>query len=74
MKSFIYGHIHPCRWIKMTLSFKFEAQSSKFKLYAHAQTILHIGEVIVQHVVNVFECLTKVRKTKYERLCKDYEV
>jgi hypothetical protein len=31
MKSFIYGHIHPCRWI---------IQSSKFKLHIHAQAIL----------------------------------
>jgi hypothetical protein len=23
MKSFIYGHSHPCRWIKITLNFKF---------------------------------------------------
>ncbi len=31
MKSFIYGHIHPCRWIKITLNFKFsklQAQAS----------------------------------------------
>jgi hypothetical protein len=48
----------------MTLCFKFQAQSSKFRLYTHAQTILHIGEVIAQHVVNVFECLMKVRKGK----------
>ncbi len=27
MKSFIYGHIHPCMWIKITLSFKLEAQA-----------------------------------------------
>jgi hypothetical protein len=58
----------------MTLSFKFQAQSSKFRLYAHAQAILHIGEVIAQHLVNVFKCLTKFRKAKYERLCKDCEV
>jgi hypothetical protein len=38
MKSFIYGHIHPCKWIKITLSFK--AQSFKPRLYTHAQTIL----------------------------------
>jgi hypothetical protein len=25
MKSFIYGHIHQCRWIKITLNFKFQA-------------------------------------------------
>jgi hypothetical protein len=27
MKSFIYGHIHPCRWTKITLSFKLQAQT-----------------------------------------------
>ncbi len=36
MKSFIYGHI----WIKFILNFKFQTQSSKFKLYVHAQAIL----------------------------------
>jgi len=40
MKSLIYGHIHPCRWIKITLSFKLQAQSSKLKLRTHAQAIL----------------------------------
>ncbi len=40
MKSFIYEHIHPCKWIRITLSFKLQAQSSKFKLYTHAQAIL----------------------------------
>ncbi len=39
IKSFIYGHIHPCRWIKITLSFKLQVQNSKFKLYTHAQAI-----------------------------------
>jgi hypothetical protein len=24
---FIYGHIHPCRWIKMKLSFKLQVQT-----------------------------------------------
>jgi hypothetical protein len=24
---FIYGHIHPCRWIKITLSFKLQVQT-----------------------------------------------
>ncbi len=40
MKSFIYGHIHPCKWTKMTLYFKIQAQSSKLKLHIHAQAIL----------------------------------
>jgi hypothetical protein len=39
MKSFIYGHIHPCKWINITLHFKFQTQSSKFEFYIHAQTI-----------------------------------
>jgi hypothetical protein len=30
MKSFIYGHIHPCRWIIITLSFKLQAPSLRF--------------------------------------------
>jgi hypothetical protein len=32
MKSFIYGHIHLCRWITITLSFKLQAPSLGFKL------------------------------------------
>jgi hypothetical protein len=40
MKSFIYEHIHPCSWIKITLNSKFQAQSSKLKLHAHAQANL----------------------------------
>jgi hypothetical protein len=28
MKSFIYGHIHPYKQIKITLNFKFQAQAS----------------------------------------------
>ncbi len=39
MKSFIYEHIHPCKWIKIILNFIFQTQSSKFKLHAHAQAI-----------------------------------
>jgi hypothetical protein len=39
IKSFIYGHIHPCRWIKITSSFKLQAQNSKLKLYTHARAI-----------------------------------
>jgi hypothetical protein len=42
MNSFIYGHIHPCRWIKIILSFKLQAQSSEFRFYIHTQTILHL--------------------------------
>jgi hypothetical protein len=39
MKSIIYGHIHPCWWIKISLNLKFQAQSSKLGLSVHAQTI-----------------------------------
>jgi len=39
MTSLIYGHIHPCRWIKITLNFKFQAISTKHKLHTHAQAI-----------------------------------
>jgi len=39
MKSFIYEHIHPCKWIKIILNFIFQTQSSKIRLHAHAQAI-----------------------------------
>jgi hypothetical protein len=29
--TFIYGHIHPRKWVKITLSFKLQVQNSKFK-------------------------------------------
>jgi hypothetical protein len=45
MKSFIYGHIHPYRWIKITLNFKFQVQSFNLMFHAHAQTILEICQV-----------------------------
>ncbi len=32
MKSFVYRHIHPCKWIQITLNFKFQAPSSGFTL------------------------------------------
>jgi hypothetical protein len=50
MKSFIYGHIHPYRWIKITLNFKFQPQSSKLKLHAHAQAIFDL------EATNVYFC------------------
>jgi hypothetical protein len=50
MKSFIYGHIHPCRWIKITLDSKFQAESSKLKLHVHAQAILHLTFLIIFHL------------------------
>jgi len=43
-----YEIIHLCIWIKITLNFKFQAQSSKLKFHAHAQTILmHVGDTNV---------------------------
>ncbi len=50
MKSFIYGHIHPCRLIKITLDFKFQAQSSKLRLHTHAQAIVHLTFLIIFHL------------------------
>jgi hypothetical protein len=47
MKSFIYGHIPPCRWIKITLNFKFQIQSFKLKLHFHAQAILHMFTIYI---------------------------
>jgi len=41
MKPFMYGHIHACRWIKITLNLKLQAQSSKFKFYVDAQAIFN---------------------------------
>jgi hypothetical protein len=48
MNSFIYRHIHPYRWIKITLNFKFQAQNFKLRLHAHAQAILmHVRDTNV---------------------------
>ncbi len=67
MKSFIYRHIHPCRWIKVTLNFnyKFKAPRLGFMLMnkpsvdrIYAQTIQVISNchiitfVAKNHVVN----------------------
>jgi len=41
MKSFIYGHIHPCKWIKITSSFKLRAQSLDFMLM-HKPSSTHL--------------------------------
>jgi hypothetical protein len=46
IKPFIYAHIHPCRWIEITLSIKFQAQNSKLRLYAHAQAIFYWIDVL----------------------------
>ncbi len=45
MKSFIYGHIHPCRWIKIIINFKLQIQSSKLRFYAHAQAIFNLAQL-----------------------------
>jgi hypothetical protein len=55
MKSFIYGHIHPCWWIKITLSFKLQAQNSKLKLYTHEQAILPTYESWGTYLLEVFK-------------------
>jgi hypothetical protein len=47
MKSFIYEHTHPCRWVKIILNFKFQTQSSKFRFHAHAQTIFFSRVVFI---------------------------
>ncbi len=48
MKSFICGHIHPYRWIKITLNFKFQVQNFKLKIHAHAQTnFMHLWDTNV---------------------------
>ncbi len=57
MKSFIYGHIHP--WIKITLSFK--AQSSKPRLYTHAQAILLMLAIIFVIKENLFSSFYNLR-------------
>jgi len=57
MKSLIYGHIHPCRWIKITLSFKLQAQNSKLKLRTHAQAIFKdkpIG-IALDHKITIID-------------------
>ncbi len=36
MKSFIYKHIHPCRWMKITLNFNY-----KFKVPSSSFTLMH---------------------------------
>ncbi len=48
MKSFVYGHIHTCRWIKIILIFKFQVQSSKLGLYTHAQAILATAPWLIE--------------------------
>jgi hypothetical protein len=47
----LYGHIHPCRWIKTTLNFKFLAQSSKLMPHAHAQTIFNLQHHGLRHLM-----------------------
>jgi hypothetical protein len=47
----LYGHIPPCRSIKTTLNFKFQAQSSKLKLHVRAQTILSFQHCGLRHLM-----------------------
>jgi hypothetical protein len=55
VKPFIYGHIRPCKWIKIALNFKFQAQSSKLKLHVHAQAILYVKKGRYETCLN-FAC------------------
>jgi len=51
MKSFIYKHIHPCRWMKITLNFnyKLKAPSSSFMLMRKPSSHeAHLAQVFPQ--------------------------
>jgi hypothetical protein len=61
-KSFIYGHIHLCRWIKTNLNFKLQAQNSKHKLYPHAQAILIL---VVQISLSNPPLLKEIKNSSY---------
>ncbi len=41
--TLIYGHIHPCKWIKITLNFKFQAQAS-CSCTSHPQEAIDVME------------------------------
>ncbi len=50
MKSFIYGHIHPCGWIKITLSFKLQAPSLGFGFTHKPSSIcLVLREIVLDY-------------------------
>jgi hypothetical protein len=57
IKSFVYGHIHPHRSIKIILNFKFQIQIWKLGLYIHAQTILATAPWIVWRTPKLFNGL-----------------
>jgi len=63
MKSFIYGHIHFFRWIKITLNFKLQAQNSK--LYPHAQAILIL---VVQISPLYLPSLKEIKNSSYSAI------
>ncbi len=46
MKSFIYGHIHPCRCMKITLNFKFQAQVLCSYTSHHSFKCVHIVKIV----------------------------
>jgi hypothetical protein len=37
----LHGHIHPCKWIKITLNFKFQSQASH-SCTSHFHVLFHI--------------------------------
>jgi hypothetical protein len=41
-----YEIIHPCKWIKITLFFKFQVQNSMSRLHIHAQAIIYFFFVV----------------------------
>jgi hypothetical protein len=71
MKPFIYGHIDQCRWIKITLSCKLQAQSSKFKLHAHAQAIFSWEMAESMHKIVIESIKVVVQKAKYLAISYD---
>jgi hypothetical protein len=57
-KSFIYEHIPPCKWIKITLSFKFQAQILRLctsnRLQALSTSKLHppwLNQINIFHIL-----------------------
>ncbi len=57
MKSYIYGHIHPCKCNKITLNFKLQVQSSKLRLHAHAQAIFMLVVATTMKIMKFVELI-----------------
>jgi hypothetical protein len=47
-----YEIIHPCKWITITISFKLQVQSSRLRLYTHAQAIFGL---VCHHLLRSIE-------------------